>query len=104
MSLPNEIVILGSTYKVVAEPLEGDDCGITEVHKRLIRIDSETPYEVQVETLMHELVHAMLGHMGIDYLLDPKTEEAVAQGLGMCLTYVLAANPYFRSLKGEDNE
>jgi hypothetical protein len=98
--IPSEVNVLGTTFRVEIGGLSPDDCGDSAVAERRIRISPTIPESVQVETFYHELVHVILGHTGLDYLLTEQEQEAFAQGLGMALTYVVTANQ-LPSLKGE---
>lgn len=90
--IPSQVNLFGTMFRV--ELVDGlDECGHTIVCDRVIRIGKELTPPVQVETFYHELVHVILAHMGLDYMLQEETtEELFAQGLGMALTYLISTN------------
>ncbi len=90
--LPTTINILGTEFMVRLRPLEEGVAGLSEICDRTISVDETLPKEVQLETFYHELIHTMLGHLGLSALLKEGEEEAIAQGLGMALCYVVQAN------------
>jgi hypothetical protein len=92
MVLPPNINILGTTYSVVVCDLGEHLDGFTEPSQRTIKVDSKLRQDAQVETFYHELIHAMMAHVGLSSLLKERKEEAIAQGLGMALAYVVTAN------------
>ena len=69
-----------------------DLAGHYESGKATISIDGMMAEDAQRETVLHELVHAILaltgGHTG-----DERTDERIAQGVGVGMLSVLRANP-----------
>lgn len=88
--LPSEIQVLGTTYTVVIEPLS--EChGQTDYAHRRISINMDDPDDIRLETFYHEVVHAMLGHTGLDYTLTARQNELFAQMLGIAMRSVVAS-------------
>lgn len=87
MNLPQSVKILGAEYLIVYNTLEGSDVdGYTEPSQRLITIDSSLSEAVLMETLYHELVHAILAQSGLSEILTERQEEALATALGAGLS------------------
>lgn len=87
--IPDSIKVLGTVFTVKVEKLPPDLCGDSHVSTRTIRISSELPRDLQYETFWHEVSHIILDHTGIDYMLDEKVQELVAQGFGIALASIL---------------
>jgi hypothetical protein len=105
--LPTQVNILGTMFEVVEDSLPSGDCGTTQQHLRLICIDRDMPYDAQIETLFHEITHAVLKHLGYDQLLGDEIEEALCQGMGVALSFIIGANPelsHLHIIAGGDND
>lgn len=96
--LPARINILGTMFEVIEDTLEGDDCGYSQQHNRLIVIDKDQPYDAKIETLFHEVAHIILKHLGYSHLLGDDLEEGICQGMGVALSFVIGANPELSQL------
>lgn len=92
MSIAGDYDILGTAVTVTVEPLNDDLCGDTSAGDRLIRINTKLRGDTQVETFYHELTHFILEHTGVAAILTDEQNEAVAQGLGMALSYTVSKN------------
>jgi hypothetical protein len=102
MKLPREVNILGTPFAVVeVDQIEMSDCGESSQHGRVIRIDSKLDDDAKVETFYHELVHMVFAHMGYGRLLRDDLDEALAQGLGMALCFIVTANDLPKLAKEE---
>lgn len=51
----------------------------------------DDPDDIRLETFYHEVVHAMLGHTGLDYTLTARQNELFAQMLGIAMRSVVAS-------------
>lgn len=91
MQLKRTLNILGFEFSVVEKPTM-EDCGEAQICRRLIYLDSSLPEATRIETLYHEVVHAMLTLGGYDELLGDK-EEALVQFMGAAITQFLSNNP-----------
>jgi Zn-dependent peptidase ImmA (M78 family) len=75
-------MILGKKFDVVyTKAMDKDDYGETISMERVIRINIQKAEWTWRPTLVHEMVHAILGVTGHTELLDEKTEEALAIAL-----------------------
>jgi hypothetical protein len=81
-----EIDILGVAYKVIQEedPHNGDGqsvWGLIQYGEQTIRIKKGLPGDVKADTLMHEIVHGVLGRLNYD---EAHSEDYVARlGVGL---------------------
>ena len=89
--IPTSVNILGSVW-LVRKVNDLPDMGSANPVNRTISLDDSLAPSVMVETFYHELVHAILMHTGHQEHFDEKQNEALAQGLGMTLAFVVAAN------------
>jgi hypothetical protein len=76
---PRTVNVLGQKFKIkYLHPDDMDDChGQLFLNSREIRIDSMQPLDEMKRTIIHEVMHAVLGVSGVSEKLDPKTEEAI---------------------------
>lgn len=93
MKLPKHVKISGIKYTVVLKKrLEdsGDACwGVTDYPGATIYIRKELSEQKQRQTLMHEMVHAMMHEAGLD---DICNDEKIVNPLGNMLDSTLASN------------
>lgn len=86
----SELKIGYQMYKL--EPHKGMDVdGDTDVDNGIIRYSMEESGLRHVNTVIHEILHAVCDQMALD--LDDDTEERVVAGLANGLTMLLADNP-----------
>jgi len=90
--LPESVNILGTVFQVRVVPLSDGLHGESSQAGRYIAVDESLDECQQLETFYHELVHAILDHGGYDSVLGEDKQEALAQYLGMVLTYVQSFN------------
>jgi len=65
MKLPKKIEVLNRTYKVVESDMsEGSSIGSAKFSTGMIVIDSNSDSQLQADTLLHEIIHAILTAMG----------------------------------------
>ncbi|MGA3473002.1 ImmA/IrrE family metallo-endopeptidase [Lactiplantibacillus plantarum] len=93
MKLPAYVKISGINYTVVLKKrLEdsGDACwGVTDYPGATIYIRKELSEQKQRQTLMHEMVHAMMHEAGLD---DICNDEKIVNPLGNMLDSTLVSN------------
>ncbi len=78
---PEIINICGQTILIVyCRDLDGCD-GAYYSGSRRIEIDLNATGRTPDQLLFHEMIHAVLGCSGLDDLLTPQIEEAIASGL-----------------------
>jgi hypothetical protein len=100
--LPDKVVVDGFLFDVVEASLDNEeDAGDSDTHQRRIAVNDDCPPSTRVETFYHEVVHMMLALAGYTYLLDGKTEEALAQTLGASLARFVTDNDNLPKLKEE---
>lgn len=107
MKRPHRIKIGAHWYRIqwIPEPLvEGKFVGLCYHRSKLIKIAAELPRRMQVQTLIHELMHAIYYEWGLtnsempapDYAAGLCSEENAVNGISLGLTTVLVDNPSFR--------
>jgi len=65
MKLPKKIEVLNRTYKVVEKDMsEGSSIGSSAFATGTIAIHSNLDSQAQADTLLHEIIHAILTAMG----------------------------------------
>lgn len=82
------LIILGQTWTVIyveslTEGSEAPVYGSTDIDRRIIKIATavnNTPALLQ-STLLHEVIHAVLGIAGVSAMLTERTEEAIVLAL-----------------------
>ena len=83
--IPKHIEILGHRFKVVVCELPSSDThylhGDCDTSRRYIRINASDSPGVQIRTLFHEKLHAILGISGVSNLLSEEVEEAIVVAL-----------------------
>ena len=85
---PKSVCVLGQDFSIEYKPKvvvgDNDECyGLTHVKDFTIQISStenKTPEQMEA-TLLHEVIHAVLGVSGLTELIDDKTEEALVVSL-----------------------
>lgn len=90
MKLPNEVKIMGLTYKVQEvnvvdknEPLWGQ----IDYQNQVIKIDAEMSDERKCQTFMHELLHGVLTELGYRQLNE---DENAVQSISAALYHALS--------------
>lgn len=98
MNLPSSIKIGPHTFTIVEvdehelkDSGDGTVCGDVEIQRLVIRICKEVPLALKLETLAHEVVHAMRG-LSRTELKNDEREEDVVQVLGLLLYQFLIEN------------
>jgi hypothetical protein len=84
MKIPPIINILGIPYKVRYRRLAKEQ-GVTRCYKRTITIDEDIEKDIQDETFLHEIGHAILGQTGVSATLTTEQEEAVVQSYAIAI-------------------
>ena len=92
--------IVGKRYKLIYDAKMQDDCGQCDDNKQTITIKKEMPSDLELDTIIHEVTHA------IDYQMNLDMSERQVHGVGAGLAAVLIDNPKFleylsRLVKGE---
>lgn len=87
--LPQEIKIIGKTYRVEPVPEMDDDCGACYDSKQLIKISEDLAQELAQDTLLHEVIHA------VDFQMHTNLKERQVSALASGLTAVFKENPEF---------
>lgn len=70
------IKVLGVSYKVIYEAQDGLD-GSCSKNEKIIRINPNLEGEDLIDTLMHEVIHAVMHESKIDRVISPELEELV---------------------------
>ena len=83
MSVPYFVSIMGRPYRVEYTKLKKDLFGDCDSGKGLIRVNNKLTARVAQETLLHEVLHAILAESGLTQLLThvDGLEEAIVRGL-----------------------
>lgn len=89
LTLPQEIKIIGKTYRVEPVPEMDDDCGACYDSKQLIKISEDLAQELAQDTLLHEVIHA------VDFQMHTNLKERQVSALASGLTAVFKENPEF---------
>ena len=92
--LPDQIVICGIKYKIVcAETVNKEELerGEIDYMKCQILIDKTMPQDLQVQTLIHEVLHAVFDLTGNTELA---ADEKAVQGIATALYCILTQNRY----------
>jgi len=90
--IPSEVTILGSVFDVRIVKCADDACGESDAPMREIKIDPHFPYDTQVETFYHEVIHIMLEQTGLSKILTEAQDEQFAQALGVALAQLISSN------------
>ena len=88
MDFENGIRILGKPYSVSFMHIQGA-IGECDDFAQTIKIDPKVPHELQKDTLLHEVIHA------IDYAVKTKLSEDQVSALASGLYAVFNDNPNF---------
>ena len=90
--IPERVIILGAAFSVSVCDLPDNLAGDSDDAGRVIRINKRLGYDVQLETLYHEVIHMMFALGGYQHVLSDKREEALAQFLGVAFSNFLLSN------------
>ena len=94
MILPSKINICGIDYKIkmVPDHFKADCIHFGEIDYKgcEISIASDMPYEMQVQTLMHEWLHGALFSLGFD---EHRTNEQLVQALSTAMFQTFSFKP-----------
>ncbi len=100
-NLPRTIKIISQEYQVKEMPelekRQGDFLGLCRNSELEIFIDERWKDQVQANTLLHEILHAVAHQMG-KLGLDGKAEERVVETMANGLCAVIRDNPRLFSL------
>ena len=80
--------IVGKRYKLIYDD-KCDDCGQCDDNKQAITIKKSMPSDLELDTIIHEVTHA------IDYQMNLDLTERQVHGVGAGLAAVLIDNPKF---------
>ena len=101
MTIPKKLDILGVEYQIKQircvsrfDARKGEIDYLTHT----VTIDEELPEDAKEETLLHEVIHAILERLGLD---DNENNEQVVSGLAAVLHATL--RPFGYSSKGAKN-
>ena len=86
--IPSSIRVIGKDYKVTQEHLQGS-IGECDDFKQEINVDPKANEQLQRDTLLHEVIHA------IDYAVKTKLSEEQVSALATGLYAVFSDNPNF---------
>lgn len=99
MQLPNTLKIGGFDWTVEKNfnvAYEGSAFGSTHTNSQKIFIDPSTTDQKNAQTLLHEVIHAVVWQSGLgrrlERLNDAKIEEEIVQSISMGLYQVLKDN------------
>ncbi len=93
------INVLGHNVKVVYRKLDKNTCGTADFVKNTIFINNTIPYDTQVHTFYHELIHIILEYMGQRDWIKENKEDILCDTLGFGLSQVLTDNLDLPKLK-----
>lgn len=95
MNPPKVIKLAGTKIEVCKLPaeFEGVDCGQFLSYRNRIDLSGVLAPDVERNTLLHELVHAMLFYGGLRETLSKRDEELLCNSLAMMLLGILRENP-----------
>lgn len=91
--LPRTIRVGPMTYKVTYDPLLQDAVGETKAEKLTIKLRPGQAPDYEADTLLHEVLHAVMTHAPID--LTTEQEEHVCLAIAPVLLDTLRRNPKF---------
>lgn len=77
--IPREVNILGRTYKIRQKQMK--DYGLCDYDNKCILLKTGMSTTQREETILHEVLHAILYESGIGFKFDTSTEEAVVRAL-----------------------
>lgn len=89
MNIPKTVQVSGATYKVIETdkmPGAGDDPniyvhGLCDATRKTIYINKADSDKVKRETLLHEILHAIIAQAGLTHLMAHEMEEALVCAL-----------------------
>ena len=104
---PKAVRVNGKTYQVIFTPknplVEFENHGMCDNAKHTIHIEGDQIPVEEVDTVIHELLHAVWYQMSLTDF-DVQLEERVVRALGTGLTGLFADNPklldYFKATLG----
>ncbi len=93
---PETVTIIGQPFAIKwveekGELSDGDNLGRTHVSKQRISITTDQGDDQMRDTMIHELLHASLGMLGV--LSDREEQERVVAALSPVVLNILRANP-----------
>jgi hypothetical protein len=92
--LPKTIRLLHLTIPLVSGgTTDSDSLGEWHANKAEIHYDPDTTATVLRETILHEMLHAVCDHSG----LDPEEHETIIRSISPLILHVLQENPKFVS-------
>jgi hypothetical protein len=78
MKIPRSFELYGRTIRVISDELGDDTAGKWHEGRDLIRIDTDQPRDLRVQSFLHEFLHAALEALGRE---DLSKDEAFVDGL-----------------------
>jgi len=84
--LLKSLKIVGKRYKISVKD-NFEDCGQCDDNKQLITFQKGMPKDLELDTIIHEITHA------IDYQMNLDMSERQVHGVGAGLAAVLIDNP-----------
>jgi len=86
--------IAGLKFKVMEKDLRNYD-GMMDGNVREIYIDKNCHKDKKYEIMLHEAIHAIIGHLGIDEVLTENAEETVVRCLQSGIVRFILENKAF---------
>lgn len=100
MSCPKKLTIGPFRYAVMVPSFLPDADGATNYSQRVIAVNGSLSEQSQRETLLHEVLHAVIDQTGFRNL-EKEEEEKLVASLSPPLLSVLRSNPTFVSFLTE---
>lgn len=95
--IPETVKIGNLVYKVSYEDDEAfEKCGQSSLVKQYIRLNQIMSPELQFETLLHEVIHQILGQKSFK---DENRNEPLIDTLSAGLYQLLKDNPFLKEVK-----
>lgn len=79
-AFPTEITVFGKVVGIEFNRIHGN-YGLCDAEERLITLDTTQTKEQAEDTLVHEIIHAVLGISGIAEILTEEQNEAITVAL-----------------------
>lgn len=87
MRLPRSINVMGKEYKIIKDPTI-EECGFLLEDAGTITINTSYPDDEILNTLVHELGHALFRRCGFNQGIQDQLEEAIVQSYANMITEI----------------